>query len=66
VDWWIGHIDKDHTANSISEQSQDYTWEIARTSEEIPLYAVFAERIRAPRGKELEWSKAEAERLGLS
>ncbi len=66
IDWWIKHIDGDHTANFISEQSHDYAWEIAAMGEEIPLYAVFAERIRAPRGKELEWAKAEAERLGLS
>lgn len=66
IDWWIRHIDEDHTANSISELSHDYMWEIAGMGEEIPLYAVFAPRIRAPRGKELEWAKAEAERLGLA
>jgi hypothetical protein len=65
IDWWIKHIDEDHTANSISEQSHDYAWEIAEMGEELPLYAVFAGRIRAPRGKELEWARAEAERLGL-
>lgn len=66
VDWWTRHIDEDHTAGSISELSHDYTWEIAGMGEDIPLYAVLASRIRAPRGKELEWAKAEAERLGLS
>ena len=65
VDWWTKHIDEDHTAGSISELSHDYTWEIASMGEEIPLYAVLASRIRAPRGQELEWAKAEAERLGL-
>jgi hypothetical protein len=29
VDYWIDHIDKDHTAGSISEESHDYAWEIA-------------------------------------
>jgi hypothetical protein len=29
-------------------------WELAQLGEEIPLYAVFASRIRAPLGKELE------------
>src|SRR5690348_12825297 len=29
VDWWIEHIDKDHTASSASEESHDYAWEIA-------------------------------------
>ena len=65
IDWWIKHVDEDHTATSVSELSHDYMWELARMGEEIPLYAVFASRIRAPLGKELEWAKAEAERLGL-
>lgn len=65
VDWWLTHIDEEHTADSISEQSHDYAWEIAEMGEVIPLYAIFANRIRAPKGKELEWAKAEAERLGL-
>lgn len=65
VDWWIKHVDEEHTAVSVSELSHDYMWELAQTGEDIPLYAVFASRIRAPLGKELEWAKAEAERLGL-
>lgn len=65
VDWWTKHIDEDHTAGSISDLSHDYTWEIAGIGEEIPLYAVLARRIRAPRGQELEWAKDEAKRLGL-
>jgi hypothetical protein len=65
VDWWIKHVDEEHTAESISETSHDRMWELALPGEEIPLYAVFATRIRAPRGKELEWAKKEAERLGL-
>ena len=66
VDWWIKHVADEHTARSISELSHNYTWEIAAMGEEIPLYAVFASQIRAPLGKELEWAKAEAERLGLA
>ena len=65
IDWWVKHVDEDHTAASISELSHDRMWELAAQGEEIPLYAVFAARIRAPLGKELEWAKAEAERLGL-
>ena len=65
VDWWIKHVDEEHTAASVSELSHDRMWELAQLGEEIPLYAVFASRIRAPLGKELEWARAEAERLGL-
>lgn len=65
IDWWIKHVAEEHTAHSISELSHNYTWQIAAPGEEIPLYAVFAARIRAPIGKELEWARAEAERLGL-
>ena len=66
VDWWIKHVDEDHSAESVSELSHDYMWEIAELGEQLPLYAVFATRVRAPRGKELEWAKAEAKRLGLT
>jgi len=65
ADWWIKHIADEHTARSISELSHNYTWEVAGVGENIPLYAVLASRIRAPLGQELDWAKAEAERLGL-
>jgi hypothetical protein len=29
--------------------------------EEIPLYAILAERVRHPKGDELEWARKEAE-----
>lgn len=66
IDWWIKHVAEEHTAQTISELSHNYTWQIAAMGEPIPLYAVFAARIRAPLGKELAWAKAEAERLGLT
>jgi hypothetical protein len=65
VDYWIRHIDEDHTAASISEQSHDYPWEIAKMGEEIPLHACFATRVRDPVGDELEWAKKVAEKLKL-
>ena len=65
LDHWIREIDEEHTAQSISDKTHDYGWEIARMGEEIPLYAVLAERVRHPRGDELEWARKEAERLGL-
>lgn len=54
VDYWIDHIDKDHTAGSISDESHDYAWDIAHMGEEIPLYAILANRIRDPDDRELK------------
>ena len=65
VDHWIKHVDEDQADDAQGELSPDYAWQIAEIGETIPLYAVLARRVRAPRGKELEWAKAEAVRLGL-
>jgi hypothetical protein len=65
IDYWIEHIDKDHTAQSISDKSHDYGWDIAEMNEEIPLYAVLAERIREPSDQELERLKEKARAHGL-
>lgn len=65
VDYWIDHIDKDHTAQSISEESHDYAWEIAKMGEELPLYAVLANRIREPNEREVEKLRQKAKDLGL-
>jgi Antitoxin SocA-like, Panacea domain len=65
IDYWIEHIDKDHTAGTISEESHDYAWDIAHMGEEIPLYAILAQRIRDPDDKELERLKEKARSLGL-
>ena len=65
VEYWIKHIDQDHTATSISEESHDTAWEIAKLGEEIPYHAIFANRVRDPEGKELEWAIARAKELGL-
>jgi uncharacterized phage-associated protein len=66
IDWWIKSIDEEHSAASISEKSHDYAWKIASEGEALPLYAMFASRIRAPLGEELEWARKEAKRLGLA
>ncbi len=63
LDYWIKHIDQDHTAETISEASHDYAWEIARMGEPLPLYSCLAERLRDPTDSEL--AKAQR-RLGLS
>ncbi len=58
IDWWIKHIDEDHTATSISELSHDHAWEIAKMGEVIPFHAFLATRIREPNEEELEWARA--------
>jgi hypothetical protein len=65
VDYWIQHIDKEHTAQSISEESHDYAWEIAKTGEELPLFAVLANRIRDPSEQELVKLQSVARARGL-
>ena len=64
VNWWIRHIGDDHTADSISEESHDYAWEIAKNGEALPLYSQLTSRIREPQGDELSWARAVAARLG--
>lgn len=65
IDYWIKHIDEDHTATSISEQSHDYGWEIAKQGEALPFYSVLASRVREPNDEELTWAKETARQLGL-
>lgn len=65
VDWWIEHIDKDHTASSISDLSHDYAWEIARQGEELPFHAFLSSRLREPTEAELRSAKDRAKALGL-
>jgi hypothetical protein len=66
IDWWIRHVDEEHSATSISEKSHDYAWKIAKMGEVIPLYAFLASKIRDPKGEsEIAWAQQEAERLGL-
>jgi hypothetical protein len=54
IDYLIEHVDKDHTAESISDASHDYAWDIARMGEELPFYAILANRIRDPSDQESE------------
>jgi hypothetical protein len=65
VDYWIEHIDKDHTAASISKESHDYAWEVAKMGEELPPYAIFANRIREPDDEELGQLQERAKAMGL-
>jgi len=65
IDYWIEHVDKEHTAASISDESHDYPWDIAKVNEEIPFYAILANRIRKPSDGELEKLRAVARAQGL-
>ena len=66
IDWWTDFVAKHHTAKSISEKSHDYSWEIAKMGEEIPLRAFLASRVRDPHDdEEIDWAKKEAARLGF-
>lgn len=62
LNYWIAHIDEDHTAESISDQSHDYGWEIARMGERLPVHAFLAERLRDPSDAELQGARR---RMGL-
>lgn len=66
VDYWVRHIDEDHTAQSISEESHDYAWEIAGMKEPLPFFALLAAtHTRPPEGETLEWARRRAKELGL-
>jgi hypothetical protein len=65
INRWINHIDKDHTANSISEETHDYAWEIAKMGEELPLFAYRVARIKEPSEEDMKRLKARAKELGL-
>lgn len=65
IDWWAEHIAKDHTAGSISEQSHDYAWEIAKEGEELPLYAYRVARVQEPTDDDVKRLMSRARVLGL-
>jgi hypothetical protein len=67
VDYQIERIDKDHTAQSISDEThEDYSWQIAKTGEELPLYALRLARIKEPTEEERERFLRRAKELGLT
>jgi Protein of unknown function (DUF4065) len=66
VDYWIKEITLRHTAQSISDETHGYAWEISAIGEELPLYSVFVDEIpEEPSEEGMEWAKSEAIRLGL-
>jgi Protein of unknown function (DUF4065) len=65
IDWWATHIARDHTATSISEETHDYAWIIAKEGEDLPLYVYRVARIEEPSEKDLDRLRARARELGL-
>lgn len=55
---WIKTVDEDHTAGSISDESHDYAWEIAKMGEPLPLYAFLASRLRDPTDEDFERARS--------
>jgi hypothetical protein len=54
LQYWTRHIDEDHTAESISDESHDYAWEIAKMGEPLPYYSFLAARLRDPTEEDFE------------
>ena len=49
LDYWTKVIDREHTAQSISDETHDdYAWEIAKMGEPLPYFAFLANRLRDP------------------
>jgi uncharacterized protein YwgA len=67
VEHWIKIISNEHhRATSISTETYDYAWKMADIGEELPYHAIFANSIRDPEGKELEWVLKRAQELRLA
>lgn len=65
IRYWVDHIDKDHTATSISDLSHDYGWDIAKIGEALPFHAFLASRGREPNAEERSRMRAKARELNL-
>jgi hypothetical protein len=59
------HIAEDHTAESISDESHDYAWEIAKMGEPLPYYSFLASRLRDPTEDELRKARGRTGSLGI-
>jgi hypothetical protein len=63
--YWMRHIAEDHTAESISDESHDYAWEIAKMGEPLPYYSFLASRLRDPTEDELRKARGRTGSLGI-
>jgi hypothetical protein len=62
VDKEIEYVTEEHTARSISEESHDDIWKMARIGEEIPYYTVFSKPAEITES-DIEWAKLTIEEL---
>jgi hypothetical protein len=62
VDEAIEYVTEKHTARSISKESHDRIWELARIGEEIPYYTVFS-RASEITEDDIEWAKTKIAEL---
>lgn len=60
VDKQIQYVTEEHTATSISKESHDDIWEMARIGEEIPYYTVFSKPAEITNDV-IEWAKMKIE-----
>lgn len=66
VDFWINEICINHTAESASDESHGYAWDIASIGEPLPLYSVFVDDLpQEPDEEAKKWAISEANRLNL-
>jgi hypothetical protein len=62
VDGEIQYVIEEHTATSISKESHDEIWEMARIGEEIPYFTVFSKAAEIT-DSDVEWAKMKIEEL---
>jgi hypothetical protein len=62
IDEAIEYVTEKHTARSISEESHDRIWELARIGEEIPYYTVFSKPAEITED-DIEWAKTKLAEL---
>src|ERR1700680_2739009 len=60
VDKQIQYVTEEHTATSISKESHDDIWEMARIGDEIPYYTVFSKPAEITKDV-IEWAKMKIE-----
>ena len=64
VDYWAREICLKHTAESISDETHGFAWDISRMGEVMPLFTVFVDELpEEPDPEALEWANSEVRRL---
>jgi hypothetical protein len=63
VDQSIEYVCRRHTARSISAETHDDIWNLAKIGEEIPYYTVFASRLGEVTEDDIAWARTQIEEL---